>query len=163
MATIYNSDVTKELREGGKISLRDAIPTQLAEKVVPVMEVNPKLLKVTNFIKRGTLNNATSATLATTDAINETFITGAYLSVMKDVTATSLYFRINCVIGGASTSLLALGSLTLTAGSKDVSIMFRDPIKVDKSSALTLVASTNVGNFILEGGICGYLDNNSNA
>ncbi len=44
-AIIYNSDVTKELRDGGKISLRDAIPNQLAEKVVPVMEVNPKFYK----------------------------------------------------------------------------------------------------------------------
>jgi hypothetical protein len=46
MAQIFNSELKKQLIDGAKLQTsKDVIPSQLADKVVPVMEVNPKLLK----------------------------------------------------------------------------------------------------------------------
>lgn len=60
MAKITNSDLTHELVDGAKIQTAfDRVPNELAEKVVPVMEVNPKLLKNCTILINSSANTYT--------------------------------------------------------------------------------------------------------
>jgi hypothetical protein len=43
-AKIYNSNLTKAIVDGAKLQISEGgIPSEIAEKVVPTMEVNPNL------------------------------------------------------------------------------------------------------------------------
>lgn len=165
MATIYNSDLFKELKDGGKIQqLKDDIPNQLAEKIVPVMEVNPKFFRRCNLIKRGSASNATSATVYTTPTDRDFFLCAACLSVVKDATATSVLSTIRVFPEGAGSAttqdILVVGGISLTAQSEIVSISLPYPIKVERGSNIVITNSTNVGNVLATGSIIGFLVEN---
>jgi len=164
MSTIYNSDLTKELVEGAKIQTsKDSIPSQLADKVVPVMEVNPRLLRRINFTKDGTASNATTATIFTTPTDKDFFITNAMLTWVKDVTATSLSSFITAFIDGVNRPILTIGGFTLTPLNDTVTITFNTPIKVDRNTNIAVTNSTNVANTKATGIIYGYFVYNANA
>ena len=96
MATIYNSDLFKEMASAGALQQAvDKIPNQLAEKVVPVMEVNPKLFRRINIIKQDDLQNATSSTTYTTPTDKDFFLTNLNFSYIKTNTATTAAIYVN--------------------------------------------------------------------
>ena len=162
---IYNSDLTRELREGARIqTATDATPTEIADKVVPVMEVNPKLLRVINYNQAGAATNATSTSIVTLPLDKDIFVTNASLSFQKDVTATTTFIRLNGVLeNGQTIVLLASGCLTLTVESHDLAISFPVPIKLKKGSSISVTASTNTGNFNAFASVSGYYVDNINA
>lgn len=49
MANINNTELLKGMRDNAKVQNLESVPTQLAEKVVPVMETNPRCLFCVNF------------------------------------------------------------------------------------------------------------------
>ncbi len=51
MSQINRTELLKGMRDDAKIQNAESIPTQLAEKVVPVLEVNPRLLFCINWGK----------------------------------------------------------------------------------------------------------------
>lgn len=52
MAEIHNSDLSKEIIDKAKLQLSfDKLPTQLAEKVVPTLEVNPDISRRRKIIR----------------------------------------------------------------------------------------------------------------
>lgn len=165
MATIYNSDLTKELTQAaGLQQARDIIPNQLAEKVVPVMEVNPNILRKNNFVFSASSINATSTTLTTVPSDKEFWITNIVLSMIKDVTATSVYSRIlGTPHSGPTQALLEIIGLTLTVQSGQQVINLNAPIRMKAGTTITIVNSTNVGNVSATGIIYGYYVLNSNA
>lgn len=63
---IQNSETIKEVREGARLSISEGFPQRLAEAIVPVMEVNPKQLRICNIVKSASAINATSGTIYTT-------------------------------------------------------------------------------------------------
>ena len=145
MAEIHNSDLSKELRDGAKLQTsRDVIPSQLAEKVVPVMEVNPKLLRETNYILS---SSAGSATLDTTPTTKDTYITGYLLigststgplSSTMTLTATPKG-RGAQIIGGLRYATTAiLDTMTQVA-----SVSLPHPILLERNSTI-VVANTNI-------------------
>lgn len=157
MATIYNSELSKELLEGAKIQVhRDSVPTQLAEKVVPVMEVNPKLLRRVNVLKRNSAVNSTSATILAVAADRDFYLTSAFLSVIKDATSTSVSSNITATIDGVSSNLLSIAELTLTAQSSQSNMAYTPPIKIDSGTNISVTNSTNVANITAIAGITGY-------
>jgi len=147
MAQIYNSDLTKGIAQNAGIQIsREVVPTQLAEKVVPVMETNPALLRVCNFIRGTEANNATSATAYTTLTDRDTYLTAVTLSVQKDVTSTSVKSYARVVIDGANKDICVIAGITLTAQSSTMTLILPAPLKVDRGSALTVLNTTNVAN-----------------
>jgi len=158
MATIHNTDLTKELKEGAKLQqLRDVIPSQLADKVVPVMEVNPKMFRIVNYNVAGAGTNSTSTSLGTTPTDRDTFITGATLSFFKDITATTTFIRLNATMeNGLGIVLCSFGCVTLNIDGDAMTISFPNPVKLKRGSAITISASTNVGNFNAFGSVMGY-------
>lgn len=164
MATIYNSDLFKELKEGARIQqLTDPIPNQLQGNVIPVMEVNPKLLRRSNIIKNAGLTNGTTTTLYTTPLDKDFYIVAASLSVIKDVTSTSTDTSLRITVDNVVVRPLVISGITLTAQSQAVSISFSSPIKVDRNTAITINHATNVANIRGDATIIGYLVDNANA
>ena len=159
MATIYNSDLFKELASAGKIQVSvDNIPNQLAEKVVPVMEVNPKLLRRTEIIRHNDATNATSASIYTTPANADFYLTHLTISTMKDAGSTATFSAISCVIDGITRYAATLGFITLTASRDSLSINFSTPIKIDRNTSIGIVNSAAAANIITICSIGGYID-----
>jgi hypothetical protein len=157
MANINNSQLSKELIDGAKIQTSfDKIPTQLADKVVPVMEVNPKMLRMCNVAKSSTATNATSATLYTTPTDRDFYLCGLALSTIKDVTSTSLSSGITTTINGASVTLLSIASLSLTVQNSSTNLVISPPILVDRGVTIAVTNSTNVANITSRASLVGY-------
>lgn len=164
MATIYNSNLTNELRDGAKIQIsKDKIPTELAEKVIPVMEVNPKLLRKTKICRSLIVTNSTSGTIYTTPTTQDFYLTGATISVIKDATATSVYSQLVVYIDGASQGIMNIPGITLTAQNQSLTLSFPIPVKLDRGSTINISNNTNVGNVVCGASIFGFVDETSNA
>lgn len=165
MAQIHNSTLTKELTEGARLQVaRDIIPSQIAEKVVPVMEVNPKLLRVDNIIKQGGFTNDTAGVIYTTPSGNQDFyLTSVALSVIKDATSTSTLSRIRVIVDGVTTYLIPIAHITLTAQNFSYSLTLKNPIKIDRNTSISVITAANVANIACYGSITGYLVDNPNA
>jgi len=164
MATIYNSDLSKELQEGGRLSVRDKMPNELADKVVPVMEVNPKVLRRINWNFAGAATNATSTSLGTISSTKDTYIVAASMSLSKDVTAVTTFVRLNAVMENGQTVVLCpIGCLTLTAETHDMAVSFPFPIKLKKGTSITVTASSATGNFNVFASAVGYEVDNPSA
>jgi len=147
MAQIYNSDLTKELTEGAKIQVsRDYPPSQLADKVVPVMEVNPKLLRRTGVLVVANRIISGSLTIFTCPTNVDTIVSGVYLGFTKDATCDIATGRITITATpddtGAATSLAALPCLTTTAERGDITIDFHAPIKLKPGSVIAFGSDT---------------------
>lgn len=169
MATIYNSDLTKELVDGAKIQVnRDSIPNQLAEKVVPTMETHPEILRkdiiIANFF--ATATNASTATVRSAGTIGDIYITGYEWHIVKDALCDvgTAVKSIVVTINGASVSLAMAGVMTLTAQDVRLVSNFTHPIKIDFNSAITTTAfSYTAGTAVRSLVIYGYIVNNRNA
>jgi hypothetical protein len=156
MANINNTQLSKELIDGAKIQVsHDKIPTQLADKVVPVMEVNPKSFRRINVVKQ-TQNTGTTATIYTTPTDKDFYLVGYNLSLIKDVTATSVLTRLRAVIDGATVDIAQIMGITLTPQERTISNSFSVPIKLDRNTTLTVANSTNVANTNTGCSIIGY-------
>ena len=157
MATIQNSDLTRELVQGAKIAQSyEQVPTQLAEKVVPFMEVNPKLLSIINIVKNNAAVNATTSTIYTTPPDRDFYLCTVSMSTIKDATSTSVVSQVLAFVDGVNTVLLNIASITLTAQENCSSITFPLPIKIDKGTNITVTNSTNVANIRTNAVISGY-------
>jgi len=129
--------------------------SEVSPIIVPTVEINPRI----NIVKRNTCTNATSVTLYTTPTDKDFYLTGVSLSHTRDVNATCVSTAINGVIDGVSTGTIFIEHRmqTLTAGNIPASTQsFSIPIKIDRGTAITITASTNVGNFVSVGIIFGY-------
>jgi len=143
---IYNSDLTNALREGARIQTStDATPSEIAEKVVPVMEVNPRLLRLINIA--GVASSGTSAATMNSiaaDANNDLFITTINLCLIKDATCDAATGNFNAVVtlGGVAVGVLSIPVITLTAQSENIALSLPIPIKVDRNTTLRATVPT---------------------
>lgn len=165
MATIYNSNLTKELVDVARIQVSsDKVPNQIADKVVPVIDVNPKHSRNTNLVKVGVLANSTSGNIFTTDSIKDTYITGVQLGYIKDATATTTLISVAVTLEEqGSTTIVSLPSLTLTAAYDSIFIPFNNPLKLQRSTTPTVRSATNVGNISANAVLYGFTVDNSQA
>ena len=156
MATINNSEIQKRITEEAKLQLSvDAVPTQLAEKVVPVLISNPKPSISVVVYKSG------SGTSYTTPSNKRFFLCGCSLSIQSVAVTTSGNSTLTIVPkNGVSAAILALVAETtaaITSVNENQVIDFARPIELEKGSAvgvtiggsLTNVKSTLWG-YILE-------------
>jgi hypothetical protein len=164
-AKIYNSNLTKELIEGARLQQNQSgIPSEIAEKVIPVMEVNPKLLRITNY--SGLINGtATGNITAVTSATKETYITDLVISVIKDVVCdvTTGRIQLAAVINGQSINLASIAVIALTAQNINLSISLVNPLKVDLGSTITFTGAFTAGVMSRSVVILGYTIDNITA
>lgn len=164
MAKIYNSQLTKELTEGGKIQTAfDKVPSELAEKVVPVMEVNPKLLKPVDIVRDVVRTSTGTDTLYTTPTDQDFYLTNIVFSVTGDAANDGTYNRIQAYVGGVQRNMVSIRKTTLTAIQEVVTITFPKPVKIDKGTSITQQAAFSAGTGAMHGTIYGFLDEVSQA
>jgi hypothetical protein len=162
MALIYNSSLTKELVDGAKIATsRDNVPNQIADKVVPVMEVNPKMLRTINKVVYNGNTATAGVTVYTTPATQDFYLVGFVLTLDKDAACdnTSCFGRLRA--GGATINFAYMGNLTSTAEHKEIALTFPQPIKCDRNSAIDVNGSFTVGTLSKQLVIFGYVDDSS--
>lgn len=166
MAQIYNSDLSKELVDGAKIQTSyDKVPNQLADKVVPVMEVNPKLFRISNVVRNINTTASGAQTMYTTPTDKEFYLTGLYFSIIKDAACdmASGAVTINASVDGVSRTLFGIAVLTATAQNSSITFSFPTPVKVDKGAGIVYSGTFAAGTCARTGGINGYLVENINA
>lgn len=165
MSTIHNSDLFKEFRDGAKTQqLTDVIPTQLADKIVPVMEVNPKFFRRCNFFASGNRTTSGATTLATSATDKDTFITNIYLGWVFDVLTVITVNRVQCVVDGLTVTILLAPNSNAVAGTAGaISVPLCFPIKVDRGTAITLGVTSSAGTYSVSAGIIGYTVENIRA
>jgi len=152
----------KELRDVTQVyQATQTLPNILGTQIIPVIEVNPKLLRRIDILKAGSVSNGTTSTVYTTPADQDFFIVAVSLSVTKDATSTSTSSGVTCIVGGAAVEITSIAGLTLTAQSSTISVALPTPIKVDRSSNITVTNSTNVANVRARANVLGYLVNNN--
>jgi len=157
MAKIYNSECTKGLAQNAGIQQNvDKVPNELAEKIVPVFETNPELLRK-GFVRHATLT--ADATLYTTPTNQDFYLTNIVLSNTKDAASDCSGVHISATINGANVRLCQITGITLTAGSMNISRTFKEPIKIDRGTNITVSHLTGAGAVLATyASIAGYLD-----
>jgi len=109
-----------------------------------------------DFFGKNQAINSTSAVIVTTPTDKDTFITNAQISLIKDVTATSIISRIQITQSGVIRYIGEICGLTLTPQQDSMSMYFNPPIKVDRGTSINVVNSTNVGNVSCSACVQGY-------
>ena len=156
---IQNSDTIKEIRDTARLSISEGFPTALNDKVIPVIDVNPKHARVCDIVKTAVAQNATSATVYTTPTDQDFYLVGWNLNLIKDATSTSTASGIKFTVNGAQAAHSRIASLSLTAQTANIVVVLDKPIKLDRNTTVTIENGTNVANITLYGTIFGYTVN----
>jgi hypothetical protein len=158
MVQIKNNDTIKEIIKGANIQINEQPPTELARSVVPTMEVNPSMMRRSNFFKSAVASNAVSSTIFTTETARDFYITNIDVNVMKDVTATSTYSGIEITPAetGVAIECFQLATLTLTVQNIGHSFNLHYPLKLKRGTTVKVINATNTGNIRSYATICGY-------
>lgn len=164
---IFNSSLTRELVDVAKIqTATDPIPSEIASKVVPVIDVNPKHARVTKF--SSFVDRVVSgADVVYTSASNvDTYITNATISYSKDATCdvANGVVIITFYVGGKKYYWGGLAISSLQAQNDSISIHFTNPILIDRGSVIDLNSNTyTVGTMSRAACVQGYTVENINA
>lgn len=156
--TIQNGDMRRKLSEDIRATNPALLSQLLTDYNVPTILINDDVYYADeSFSEHTTATNDSSEVIMTTDSVKDTYISSVTLGVIKDTTATSTLSAITCVIRGVTKTLVSIPGITLTAQSEMVSASFSPPIKVDRSSAITMTATTATGNIKNSGSVSGFL------
>lgn len=149
----YNNEIVLEgtnlLKPKG-----DFVSSEVIPYIQPTIEISPKR---TTILRSTAVENASSGALYTTPTNADFFLTDAFLSLTKDVNATSSYTRLRASVNGTTQTILAIAGITLTVQSGNVAITFNPPIKVDRNTGIDVVNTAAVANICVFAGIGGYL------
>lgn len=164
MATIYSSELQKEIAQAAKIQQGvDQIPSKLSDVVVPVIEVNPKTTKVANFVKASATTSSGSVTMFTTPTGKDFYLTGVTMSYEKDATSDATSMTFFATVDGVQSNIIDLRFLTTTASRQFVTREFTKPIKIDQNVAIGHFTSFTAGNMSRAASFQGYFIENSRA
>jgi len=169
MAKINNAQVIQKLVDELKLyPSKDAIPTELAEKILPVFQINSEEITVktptANVVRDGISTVGTGdVTLYTTSATDQFYLTNIALSFAMDgdgvLGAWNTLAQVQVTIDGTARAILSLPFRMETdhVGSvhEAVSLNFQNPVKVDKSTNIVLKDPAKDG-IMTSGTIVGY-------
>lgn len=164
MAQINNSDVIQKLVDELQLYPgKDVIPSELAEKILPVFQINSETITVSptpaNIVESGEQEGAGSTTLYTTPSTGKFYLTNAALSGFNALTTDGTECQISVVIDGTRKNIFNLSCAQFTAGNayqnSAVSFNFQNPILID---AGTTILITSVANLNAYGSIIGYTE-----
>lgn len=166
MATIHNSDLSREIVRAAKIQQNvDSVPNQLDSRIIPTMEVNPDLLRKDRVLGSATSSATGSFNLLTTSATKETYITGLQANYRKNSAADNATgtLVVSAVIDGATINLITFSTITATAENSIISIVFQNPIKIDRNTSIAFSGAFTAGVMVRAGNVYGYEIENPNA
>lgn len=127
-----NSETTKEV-----ISALGLSPAaQNMPAIIPVVEVNPKLMG-NNKVLEGTLTNGTTVTFYTIPVGYNFYINSVSLSMSKDAANTATRINVQVSVGGQAVRLIPMALVASTAEVREWLQTFR-PIKLDSGTIITI-------------------------
>jgi len=165
MSQIHNSELIKELQDAAKLQpSSDIIPNQLAEKVVPVMEVNPKMMRRSNVFKWGSKNVTGTSVLYAVPADKDFYLTAITLSNSSSVLAdnTSVYIQFTTT-DGVTTNYWVMSKPALTAYTNMESLGLSFPLQIKSGTSILFGSSFTVGASVTEASIFGFTVDNPRA
>ena len=160
---IQNSEIIRELQLQTRQPTINGLPRTISNQIVPVIELNSKLIKRLNVSGIGAINS-TTATILAAQPDKDVYIVGASLSMIKDATSTSTSTTISFTDeNGASRDLLRVLGLTLTAQTYNESIGLSHSIRIKRNTAININNGTNVANISSYGIVYYFTDDAPNA
>lgn len=165
MAKIYNSDVTKNLQKNAGIQQnKDKTPDELAEKIVPVIETNPALLRIINKSYSSNTTTSGGVTIATIPTGKRFYIYSAQINYIKDAasdtTTADLYVT---TAKNGRIDILGIGGITLTAQQGTEVVSFAVPIVCEAGDTIgryfVRTAGVNSYYFVINGYLEDIKDN----
>lgn len=165
MSKINNSETTQEIIKAARLASAFQVPTELGNAVVPVVEVNPRLVRTANITRSQTATYS-AATIYTTPTNQDFYLCSVTYSISKDVVsdAPTSGTGIRIVVDGANRDLALLSMITLTAQTLFLSYSLPFPIKVDRNTNITIPSITgSLGVVYRSASITGYTVESSQA
>ncbi len=141
MAYVDNSETIAELNLAVRgNSSTNRVPTQLSNVIQPTIEINPLIVIENNYSKTGATTATGTLTILTTSPDKDTYITNIQVGLAKDVACDIATGSMNLTgtKDGGSIVLARIPLITLTAQNNNHSVTFAKPIKLDRSTTITL-------------------------
>jgi len=156
MVQINNTEIRRNITEATGI-LDQKAPVELDSKVVSVIETNPRIIKHSNIFD-GVVKTATAAaTIYTTPADDDFFLTSVTLSWNKDVTCDATSVRVTAYTpAGFQATPVYVTLPSLTAQSGQIVVPFSYPLKLQRNSIITCVGAFTAGAMTEVAQITGY-------
>jgi len=123
----------------------DVAPNEFEDKLRAVVIVNDVLDKflVSSSTRTTTTAGATQFTVPSTDRF---FLTSISLHNQSDATADNILISLNATPKeGPNLSVIRIGKLTTTAGTRDIIKTFNPPLELEQGSAIVLINAFTVG------------------
>lgn len=157
-----NSDLSKEFRDVGKLT-DFIIPNQIDNKIIPVIDINPKHSRIANIVRNVGSTASGATTIYATPSDKDFYLTNATLNCMKDAASDNTNVTLTVYIDGAQRQLFSFAFLSLTAERASEVLTFNPPIKLDRGRNIEVNGSYTVGNLSKRATIVGYEIENINA
>lgn len=156
MAKIQNSDVITEMIKGLFLDpARERVPSEVADKILAVYNVNP-IRKNTILSSNSRTTTAAAITFFTANAKRDTYLTGAWLQNVSDVSANNVTMFIEVELAdGLKRNILISNKITLTVFDTNTFITF-PPILLKKGATVKLTNVFTLGVSVTTYGLLGY-------
>lgn len=167
MAKVNNSEVIQKLVDELGLQVgSDVVPTETADKILPVFQINSDSVEVSaptaNIVKQNEAAGATPATIYTTPATGSFYLTNVTLSSVlgDDVTTGIEHGFISVDIDGTTVKILCNAMKVMDAGTSSAPfgmtavLNLQNPVLVDAGS--NIVINNSNANVSSIGTIVGY-------
>lgn len=164
MTVVRNSDTLRELREASQIQqASEPTPSSLHASIIPVMEVNPKLLRRTGVLCESTRSTtANGVTLLAAKPAQDIFITAINCTNVQDATSDNTSIGVQFYENGVQRYAYRRLKPTTTASATADQVRFNPPLRVDRNTALTFTGTFTAGTMTTTTTVFGYVVDNVN-
>ena len=159
MTQIQNFSTIREIRKALGASISEGFAQVADNRVIPVINVNPKDYRECTVIKTQSATASGAVTVLTSSSTRDTYITQVSMSVCKNASCdvANGQFLISVVVGGNTYYIAGIALLTLTAQDQSLAINLDKPVKIDRNTAVTIVSNTyTVGAMVRSANVIGY-------
>lgn len=138
-----SSELIKEIQQATKTPTMLGVPRTIGNTIIPVIEVNPKVVK-TGAVKTGYRTTSGGVTMLTTPAAQDLYVTDVSFSIIKDAACDLATgpIQITGTINAGQVSLIEIAGITLTAQSNTQQVHFSHPIKMDRNTSISITNQT---------------------
>lgn len=153
---MVNSQQVKETIQALKLDINvDRIPP-----AAPTIETNPKQVKEAHICRSAQLAAAATATIYTTPIDQDFYLTSGNISMKCTSGTTVTYMRITAFINSVAYPIIEISSIAGQATTAQNTLALRNPIKIDRGTAITIDASAADAAGTTRGAACiqGFID-----
>lgn len=140
MAINRNSQISEEIRDAFKLQQNvDGTISNVASQIIPVCEVNPKMMRRINVVVTSAKATTGPNTTYTTPSDKDFFLIGYIYNLIKDAAcdaASGQISNITAVQDGQTKTIGTIAGITLTAQNERMIVMLNYPMKLDRATTI---------------------------